>query len=497
MKHLTSKLIAAAIMGSCLLATSSSWAADVYLRADEFNKPLPGHAPVQMWGFALDNATWTAGTLPTSPGPRIDVAPSDTTLKIHLRNNLDVPVSIVIPNQNGYVRTADDAKANHTINGNRARSFVKETGPGETVTYEWNNLTPGTYLYHSGSHPSLQVQMGLYGATVRKPSPTDTYPAAQNDALVLFSEIDTKVHEAVAADDYGPGGTLKSTIHSIPDYFLINGEPYTDASPISIPGGLAGQSVMLRMLNASVNSHIPVLPGFHHLLVAEDGRPYKYPRTLCAPELPALKTMDSIVTPTAVGLYPLYDRSLGLVNGTSSAGGMLAYLGVGQTFVMPNITIPGAGNIPPFRGNPYPATINVGVPGKIGKVSVSFSLTHPRVHDVDMLLVSPSGTKVRLMSDVGGAIAFNGVITLDDDALTSLTSGPIVAGSTYKPTDLTPTETFPTAAAAPPYASTLSAFNGGNQDGIWSLFVIDDAAGPSGGVNGLISNFSLNIVPAK
>ena len=29
--------------------------------------------------------------------------------------------------------------------------------------YSWTNMKPGTYLYQSGTHPQVQVQMGLYG----------------------------------------------------------------------------------------------------------------------------------------------------------------------------------------------------------------------------------------------------------------------------------------------------------------------------------------------
>jgi hypothetical protein len=342
--------------------------------------------------------------------------------------------------------------------------------------------------------------MGLYGAMVKKASATEAYPGkvAQNEKVVLFSEVDTKVHDAVAANDYGPGKTMSSTIHSVPDYFLINGQPSTEGSPINIMAGLANQSVLLRMLNASVNSHIPVLPGFHHQIIAEDGRPYAsgYPKNLSAPELTALKTMDSLITPTAGGLYPIYDRSLGLANGTDSAGGMLAYLGVGQTFPRPGtIIIPSGTTTPPapYRATPYPAGIVVsGVSGTVGKVTVSFTLNHGRPHDVDILLQSPDGTRVVLMSDVG-TTAFNGALTFDDDALSSLTgAAPIVAG-TYKPSNEGIDEVFPAPAGPAPYASTLGAFNGVNPNGTWNLFVLDDTLN----IGGLITNFRINIIPAN
>lgn len=334
MNRLTTKLITSAMVGGCLLAATSSPAQEhhVYLRAETLTKDLPGKADVLMWGFARDtdqDFTTTDGEPASVPGPQINVLDADTTLVIHLKNNLAAPVSIVIPNQNGYVRDPAAVVPEHTTftdaqGRTRARSFVKETQPGQVGTYQWNNLTPGTYLYYSGSQPALQVQMGLYGAVVKKTSAGEVYlgQGAPSEQLVLFSEIDSKVHDAVAANDYGPGLGMSSTIHSVPDYFLINGESHPNVPALT---GTADQPLLLRMLNASVNTRIPVVYGLDQKVIAEDGRLYPYPRIHTAPEFPALKTMDVLLTP-ATGEYTLYDRGLGLVNGVESPGGMLVKL---------------------------------------------------------------------------------------------------------------------------------------------------------------------------
>ena len=44
------------------------------------------------------------------------------------------------------------------------RSFDAETAAGGSGSYTWTGVKEGTYLYHSGTHPQVQVQMGLYGA---------------------------------------------------------------------------------------------------------------------------------------------------------------------------------------------------------------------------------------------------------------------------------------------------------------------------------------------
>lgn len=346
MKRLTTRMIASALMGSCLIAASSSWAAEVWLRAETLTKDLPGKPGVLMWGFALDadqDFTTTDGAA-TVPGPTITVLETDPTLVIRLKNNLTVPVSIVIPNQNGFVRDAAHGTFTDAQGRTRARSFVKETAPGAEVTYTWNNLTPGTYLYYSGSHSALQVQMGLYGAMVRNAAAGSV--VVDTEQVLVFSEIDTKVHDAVAIGNYrnfqdpawAPANpaqpVVNSTIKSVPDYFLINGTAYEAGQP-SLAAGNPGQTVLLRMLNASVNARVPVIYGLEQEVIAEDGRLYPYPKQLSAPELPALKTMDVLVRPTAAGTYPLYDRALGLVNGTQSPGGMLTYLQVVAPLVSP------------------------------------------------------------------------------------------------------------------------------------------------------------------
>lgn len=496
------KPIASAILGgACLFAASTGSALDIYLRADTFTKNLPDGKAVQMWGFALENSTWSSGATASSPGPRIDVPPADTTLIIHLRNNLSSNVSLVIPNQNGYLRAGSEhATFTDSEGRERARSFVKEAAAnGGEATYQWDNLTPGTYLYYSGSHSALQVQMGLYGAVVRKSSATEAYPgwAPHRESLLLFSEIDPAVHDAVQNGTYGAAAatpTLTSTIHSVPRYFLINGSPYTDGQA-SIAAGYTNETIMLRLLNAGVNSRIPTILGLHQKTIAEDGRLYPYSKELAAPELPALKTMDTVITTTSGGVYPLYDRCLGLVNGTQADGGMLTFLGVGQTFPRAGtVIIPSGTTVPPapYKAVPYPAGITVaGVSGTVGKVVVSFNLVHSRPTDVDILLQSPDGTRVVLMSDVGGA-PFSGTITFDDDALSSLTAAPLVTG-TYKPSNLAPDEVFPAPAGTAPYAATLSAFNGVNPNGTWNLYVMDDTLN----VGGFITNVRLSIVPAK
>jgi FtsP/CotA-like multicopper oxidase with cupredoxin domain len=299
MKSVTSALIG----GACLLAATSSWGATFDLVAESFTKNVNSR-PVHMWGFRLDS-----DTTPSSPGPALVITdPTDTVLTIKLQNNLAVPISLVIPNQNGYARAATEP-VKFTPAGDtreRARSFVKETAPGATVTYVWNNVTPGTYLYYSGTHSALQVQMGLYGMLKKDAAAGQAYAGHtySSEQVWIFGEIDFEVHDAVQAGTYA--ATIKSMIHSVPEVYLLNGEPFT-VGDLSLTGG---QATLVRMLNACYDERIPVVNGRHLTLIAEDGRAYPYAKVENAVNLPALKTRDVLVTPTASAEEKFYDRRL-------------------------------------------------------------------------------------------------------------------------------------------------------------------------------------------
>jgi uncharacterized repeat protein (TIGR01451 family) len=151
------------------------------------------------------------------------------------------------------------------------------------------------------------------------------------------------------------------------------------------------------------------------------------------------------------------------------------------------ITIPQAG-----AATPYPSVISVSnLLGVISKVTVSLeNVTHSFPSDMDILLISPAGQKLLLMSDVGGSFSASGVtLNFDDNAAASLpAAAPLVSG-TFKPTDHEPGDILPAPAPVGPYTSRLDVFSGSNPNGNWSLFVADD----SGGDDGSIGGWSLNI----
>jgi hypothetical protein len=143
--------------------------------------------------------------------------------------------------------------------------------------------------------------------------------------------------------------------------------------------------------------------------------------------------------------------------------------------------------------SPYPSTIDVtGLTGAVTKVTARLNnLSHSFPEDIDILLVSPSGQTLKLMSDCGGGVAVNSITLTFDDAAPNFLEGVIVSG-TFKPTDFNiGTDVFPSPAPPPPYAATLSTFNGFSPNGLWSLYVVDGFPEEDGG--SIAGGWSLSI----
>jgi subtilisin-like proprotein convertase family protein len=107
-----------------------------------------------------------------------------------------------------------------------------------------------------------------------------------------------------------------------------------------------------------------------------------------------------------------------------------------------------------------------GQTGPVLDLEVQVDITHTWDSDLDVYLISPSGTRVELFTDVGGAgDNFTGTI-LDDQAGVGIASGVAPFLGSYRP------------------EGALSALTGENPNGIWQLEITDDAGGDVGMLNG-------------
>jgi hypothetical protein len=342
---------------------------------------------VPMWGYALCGTGSTAPAactgLVTVPGPALVVPPGEGLI-VHLTNTLPEPTSLVIAGQSkqeamlpvwfepGVAATTYSGSRPSGNTTARVRSFDKEAAPGGgTATYTWATIKPGTYLYSSGTHPQVQVQMGLYGALTKDAgagkvaySQGATNIVYRDQITLLYSEIDPALHAAVAGGTYGGAPGPTSTLNYNPKFFLINGKPYPDGSlnpavPSTLPAGQtavpAGQNLLVRFLNAGLRTHVPTINGQYWQMIAEDGNPLPYldsPRQQYTAFLPAGKTLDVLLKPTNASptdtvRYAIYDSRHYDTTDGNPGGGLLVKLDVG----------PSAPSAPVFDSTPVTTAI--------------------------------------------------------------------------------------------------------------------------------------------
>jgi hypothetical protein len=416
-----------------LLASGASMAQSVVgLTAAPTSTVLPDGQSVPMWGYTCSVTATTATCAATNPNAggswspvviTVPYAGPNTSLTINLTNNLSfgtssIPTSLMIVGQVGGglggapTRTASPTHAAQPVTWPvadptttntpvaqlpRVQSFGTEvaavapvagqTSPSTALT--WSNLRPGTYLIESGTHPSIQAPMGLYGIlVVTTPAnangitaPAFTYSACAGtpqpgcdsydaNLPVLLSEIDalqnTSVDAAVRTAGFSEtqpwsgqpgmcGNPLSPnfntcyppTVNYSPRYYLLNGvsfdrtqlaaatasilAPATAGGPVASGTG----NVLINFVNAGSHMHVPSVVGLPLTLVAEDGNPLPgRPRVQNEVFLSAGKTYDVLVKPTqsngayTAATYPIFDRALSLSTNNQRDGGMQAYFQV-------------------------------------------------------------------------------------------------------------------------------------------------------------------------
>jgi hypothetical protein len=270
---------------------------------------MPG-GPVTIWGF-----TDTAGGTPTLPGPTLIVNQNDV-VTVNLTNTLSRPTSILFTGQS---MVPDQVGA----------------AAGGTKSYTFTATTPGTYLYEAGLIPGSQYQvaMGLHGVLIVRPAgqPLRAYADAatsfNDEAVVVVSEIDP------ALNNNGSPWSVDLRAYA-PKYFLMNGRPFTTASPPITAA--AGNALLLRYANAGIQHHSLGILGLHQSVIAADGSQLPAPRTMVAETLAPGQTADVLVTlpatPAASTKYALYDAAMALNNSNANGiGGMLAIIDASGT----------------------------------------------------------------------------------------------------------------------------------------------------------------------
>src|SRR6267143_1634809 len=340
----------------------------VNLTAAPTTTTMPDGTVVPMWGYfcgtpattnlapaatcaALNPASAVVG-VPSTWSPVVITVPAGQILTINLTNSLSftptgatatntVPTSLMIVGQLGGglgttatttpspVHATDTNATWSTVapapfpftppaQGNRVQSFSTQVAAGATTALTFGSATlplkPGTYLMESGTHPSIQGPMGLYGMVVVTTVPVGAvagiaYPAVGTagtpgavtavtynaEVPVLFSEIDPVQNKAVNAavntagfsetkvwsGQPGQCGNPSSAVGVIntcyppavnytPLNFLINGVAFNKTSAATslfqatagttTNTGISG-NVLVRLVNAGVRMHVPAIVG--------------------------------------------------------------------------------------------------------------------------------------------------------------------------------------------------------------------------------------------
>jgi hypothetical protein len=273
---------------------------------------LPDGSVVPMWGYfcgapvttnttpaatcaALNPASAGTGGAASTWSPVVITVPTGQALQINLTNNLAIatgttgfnliPTSLTIVGQLGgglgivgqRTTTASPTHENMGTTwpiantgpvwnpppqGPRVQSFSMEVQATPSTTAQtptsltWTAPRPGTYLLESGTHPSIQGPMGLYGIVVVTAAPAATgagcaYPGAaagtcavpyNSEIPLLFSEIDpvqnNKVNTATSTAGFSESATLGPYgIEPLASVNIINGgSGYTSAPGVSFSG---------------------------------------------------------------------------------------------------------------------------------------------------------------------------------------------------------------------------------------------------------------------
>src|SRR5882762_3733267 len=432
-----------------LLASASSFGQQqINLTAAPATATMPDGTFVPMWGYTCGAGVTgsTATCAPLNPvaavnfgwSPVVITVPTGQDLQVNLTNNLsfgatpnNIPTSLVIVGQlgGGLGTTATSAASPDHSNaqpvtwpiagaapgvapagvgtpptqGTRVQSFSTEVVVGTPASLCWGPtcatpspaLKPGTYLIESGTHPSIQGPMGLYGILVVTTAPTGTTAATAGTAYgtgttavtynadipLLLSEIDPLQNNAVNlavqttgfaetnvwSGQYGGCGNpviangtgnpnygtcYPSAVNYTPLYYMINGQAFDKTIPTnSVFAAMAGTAttgitgnILVRLVNAGLRMHVPSIVGAQtgvavpapagFSLIAEDGNVLPgVPRVQSELFMAAGKTNDVMINvPTSTSALPIFDRELSLSsNATGRDGGMLAYISVNGT----------------------------------------------------------------------------------------------------------------------------------------------------------------------
>lgn len=334
---------------------------------------------IYAWGYAL------AGGLMQYPGP-VMIVNEGASITVTLINELPASagnVSIIFP---GHQVVAT---------GGQQGLLTREAPPDGTtqVTYNFTAGQPGTFVYYSGTRTTLQVEMGLVGVIIVRPSGYDPDDAGNRRAyahadsrydheyLFFLSEMDSRFHEQVTFRGLHTVDEVNTFNHYFPNYFFINGRTAPDVFSPAEAGWLPhqpyncfprthpGEKVLLRVAGGGLKRHPFHVHGNHSRVIAKDGQFLTSNPALGAnlgywvftvESVPG-ETVDSIFTWTGAGLgWDVYGHAQDIDNDPSgwSTGGSKGPEDIDHNGDGVFDSVPLApGEDPADHGKPFPVTM--------------------------------------------------------------------------------------------------------------------------------------------
>ncbi|MBI3595407.1 MAG: multicopper oxidase domain-containing protein [Nitrospirae bacterium] len=397
----TKRIVLAAFL-TCLIvggAQSLSMAQDIHLKAKKGFITEPDGNGVPMWGFTQDGNF-------RYPGPTIEVNQNEV-VNVYLQN-IDVPepVSIVFFGQEGVsnqdpVYVTNDGLTT-TLPGDKRtlRSMAAEALPGGAeILYTFTASKAGTYYYQSGTHADEQIDMGLFGGIIVRPT---GYNAATNkiayancsncgydrEFLFLLSAVDSIQHNRVEA-----GLPYESTSY-MPSYWFINGRSFPDTLEETYPESAQfqsqpmnalvksypGEKLLFRTITLDRDIHPFHHHGVHALVLAKNGKLLQSASSAPLADLAVLQFSQSVPvgeTADSIWSWDANDPSAPQMGGSHET--MLGYdiYGNDQNNLIP-VAIPqdlALVHGPFYSGSPY-----LGKTGDLPVAETAVSLNHGGEH---------------------------------------------------------------------------------------------------------------------
>ncbi|CAN5652378.1 hypothetical protein BH23DEI1_BH23DEI1_07660 [soil metagenome] len=242
---------------------------------------------VEQWAFAFP------GEQPSVPGPEIRVQQGDL-VRITLDNRHSQPHTLHF---HGIISVA---QMNDGV-----PHITHQVMPGETYTYEFVAMNPGTHAYHCHVDTFTHHDFGMYGVLIIESA----------DERVVWDREYTLV-----LDEWDSRQTSTNPVHEREyDYFLINGQAFPAVPNLEI---LEDEVALLRFVNMGYEPHAMHLHGSNFLVTHKDGyplaAPYKADTLLVSPG-----ERYHVLLKGRDGSFPLHDHMLQFVlNAGIYPGGM-------------------------------------------------------------------------------------------------------------------------------------------------------------------------------